>query len=128
MVRWQHQRRMTGRHMGKTGSGYVDMATRKQRLEDALSSGELAMIRIVDTQPKKNGTIKVGLRERELPDFTQVVNAGAAWLDKTQPGWYRSIKTDGLDLSDENSCVLGQAWSLYKNAEDRVFTGKGNLE
>lgn len=114
--------------MGKSGGGMVDSAVRARMLADALERGDLRTVRIVDTKAKKNGTIKVGLRERELPDFTQVVNKGATWLDKTQPGWYRAINTDNLSLDDENSCVLGQAWSLYKNAEDRVFTGKADID
>jgi hypothetical protein len=33
---------------------------------------------------------------------------GEKWLDKTLPGWFNKIKLSELDLSDPDSCMLGQ--------------------
>jgi len=34
--------------------------------------------------------------------------AGATWLDRTLPEWWRLLDLDYLDVSSEHHCVLGQ--------------------
>ena len=41
----------------------------------------------------------------------QAVEAGAAWLDLTYPGWYRSIDLGILDVGKCDVCVLGQVYT-----------------
>lgn len=45
------------------------------------------------------------------------VKAGAAYLDVTQPGWYRTLDVEHLDLADECRCVLGQLFQPVKDAD-----------
>jgi|SRR5687767_5337109 len=49
----------------------------------------------------------------------QAVQNGAAWLDLTYPGWYRSIDLSILDVSRCNVCVLGQVYTGHIPAEER---------
>ena len=39
------------------------------------------------------------------------VQTGAAWLDLTYPGWYRSIDLSILDVAKCDVCVLGQIYT-----------------
>lgn len=38
----------------------------------------------------------------------QRVAAGAAWLDRTRPGWVDEVDLDRLEMTECKSCVLGQ--------------------
>lgn len=42
--------------------------------------------------------------------------AGAAWLDKVEPGWHKRIDVGGLDLSSCSQCILGQTFGDYNHA------------
>lgn len=46
---------------------------------------------------------------------------GAAWLDETYPGWWKSIDLGLLDMADGCACVLGQVFSgLPAQEQDRI--------
>lgn len=51
--------------------------------------------------------------------LTKRVRLGIAYLDKEMPGWEWKIDTDRLNLNDETSCVLGQA---YENFWRKILT------
>lgn len=101
--------------MSKVGTSRSYVSTHEWQLmvDRAIASGELKLVSVGSLIPKRNGSIKVELDVKELPDFTDQVNKGAAWLDEIDPGWWRAIDTEKLDLNNENMCVLGQAWSHY---------------
>jgi hypothetical protein len=47
----------------------------------------------------------------------EVLN-GAAWLDRMNPGWYKKVELNGLDLMYPSSCSLGQ--TLGKNVSTHL--------
>lgn len=54
-------------------------------------------------------------------DCNNKVKQGMALLDEREPGWFRKIDTEILDLSNPKSCILGQAWR-DKGGMDLYFT------
>lgn len=44
---------------------------------------------------------------------------GAAYLDRTVPGWRDSVKVDHLNLLSEHDCVLGQVYDYRRGATFR---------
>ena len=115
--------------MGKSSGGgpSITLERRREEIKRAIDAGEFKLVSITELAAKSNGSIKVGLKSSEYPDFTEAVNRGAALLDRELPGWWRAIDTSALDLDDENHCVLGQSWSLYNDLKQlhmRVDTAK----
>lgn len=41
------------------------------------------------------------------------VKAGIAFLNSIYPGWVKKIKLKNLDLSDKNTCVIGELYDDY---------------
>lgn len=50
----------------------------------------------------------------------KAVAQGAAWLDATYPGWIDSIDLAALNLSDCQTCIMGQVWHGHIPAEERT--------
>lgn len=48
------------------------------------------------------------ITEQQLKENKERVDAGAAWLDATNPSWYQIIDVERLDLQSVCGCVLGQ--------------------
>lgn len=103
--------------MGKSGSGFTafDETDFIGQVEEARSQGTFFVRRGEDTA--------MGIK----PDFRPFVERGARWLDEVDPGWFTEIKTDALDLDDENMCVLGQSWSHYARAQGLIDAEKGRV-
>lgn len=40
--------------------------------------------------------------------YEEEVKRGGAWLDQVDPGWYKKINIDQLNLDDYGRCTLGQ--------------------
>lgn len=55
-----------------------------------------------------------------MSTIAERVAAGAAFLDKREPGWDRRIDLDRLDLESACACVLGQL-HFDKNAPDLSY-------
>lgn len=51
-----------------------------------------------------------------MSNWEECVAAGAAYLDDTNPGWWRRINLDRLDLSSTCRCILGQLDGDYLDA------------
>lgn len=50
------------------------------------------------------------------------VERGAAYLDDVDPGWYRRVNADTLELDDGKHCILGQL-----HGEFRLGLGRSHL-
>lgn len=50
------------------------------------------------------------------------VQRGAAYLDEVDPGWYRHVDADTLELGDGRHCILGQM-----HGEFRLGLGRSHL-
>jgi hypothetical protein len=50
------------------------------------------------------------------------VERGATYLDEVDPGWYRRVDSDTLELGDGQHCVLGQL-----HGEFRLGLGRSHL-
>ena len=48
------------------------------------------------------------------------VERGAAYLDEIDPGWYRRIDPDTLELSSGRACVLGQLHGEFRRGLSRT--------
>lgn len=48
-----------------------------------------------------------------VPDPYGAAAAGAALLDKREPGWYCRVRPDTLDINSLKNCVLGQVFGHY---------------
>jgi hypothetical protein len=44
------------------------------------------------------------------PNATKCVAAGAAWLDRTTPGWYHLVDVAELEMSNPCRCIGGQVF------------------
>lgn len=51
------------------------------------------------------------------------VAKGAAWLDKTYPGWVDNINLGTLSVASCDRCVLGQVWTNHipENEQDQIL-------
>jgi len=66
-------------------------------------------------QAKRTGRITAeNARER--------VERGATYLDEVDPGWYRRVDSDTLELGDGRHCILGQL-----HGEFRLGLGRSHL-
>ena len=45
--------------------------------------------------------------------------AGAAFLDRVKPDWFKRVNLDTLDLSCDDTCVLGQLHGDYLRGMDK---------
>jgi hypothetical protein len=48
--------------------------------------------------------------------------AGATWLDRMLPGWFRCIDLGALNLADDGCCVIGQLFGSYNAFQRAGFT------
>ncbi len=48
-----------------------------------------------------------------LASACQRAARGAAYLDRVDPGWYRHVDLDRLELADGARCVLGQCYGAF---------------
>jgi uncharacterized protein (UPF0548 family) len=60
-------------------------------------------------------------------DPTKAVQRGAALLDRIRPGWFHKCPIKALDLSDDNSCVLGSVYGSYVAKVENVITSAGHV-
>ncbi len=44
------------------------------------------------------------------------VDRGAKWLDKQKPEWHRKIVFKNLDMSDPDTCIIGQLFGKFSDA------------
>lgn len=58
-----------------------------------------------------------------VPTIPERVQAGAAWLDETEPGSVDRIDPDQLDLASICDCILGQIHGDYDDARDARLQG-----
>ena len=62
------------------------------------------------------------------------IDKGVAWLDKVRPGWEKEIDVETLEMSEMDSCILGQLFGNVRNVEfflnenDHRFTDWDKLE
>lgn len=66
------------------------------------------------------------------------VEAGAQFLDRIEPGWFKKIEIDIFDISDGCNCILGQIHGdyidglietgIYKDKEEWLNTYNMNRE
>lgn len=54
----------------------------------------------------------------QLPALCDRAAAGAAFLDKNEPGWAKRVRLNVLDLERADFCVLGQLYGDYYDAVD----------
>ena len=45
--------------------------------------------------------------------------AGAAFLDRAEPDWFKRVNPETLDLAHGNLCVLGQLYGTYRQGIGR---------
>lgn len=60
----------------------------------------------------------------EMNDTTERIEAGAAWLDRTDPTWIDRVDLDRLNLADSCGCVMGQIVSRYDASYFTVVAGE----
>lgn len=53
-----------------------------------------------------------------MSNLADRIKLGVMFLNDVKPGWAGQIDTDELDLSDPQSCVLGQ---LYRDEAEEVY-------
>lgn len=51
------------------------------------------------------------------------VAAGAAWLDKVDPGWEFKVDPNTLSMKDGCRCVCGQVFAEVANSPDHFYSG-----
>jgi hypothetical protein len=66
---------------------------------------------------------QAGRRRHITPEKARErVERGATYLDEVDPGWYRRVDSDTLELGDGQHCVLGQL-----HGEFRLGLGRSHL-